>query len=415
MKAVKWILGMIPVVLIVAALGGAVYLGLNPEKGEELRVLAEEKLGDKMPFFKKAPTLELSAEVKQPEMSYDLPKDLIEPSLGIVLSDAPSETVYTWFRDVDGDLWLPCPNMGADAWGEDSFVAGQQGILKRMDAGVCVLDPARGEICVPREVLDELVLGDYWLGFRLFASGEEYYLPFAVCVRDESVFRSPQVGLATRGINNGILYDAGAGGDLTFHLYNLGENRITQLSTLNRPPLAEAYSPSPLSGGDYVISEDGHSVTLTEEYLQSRIMRTNYYFRFELGDGTWVDTTPGSEWEVYLVPYEGDYDMPYLRGPYTYSASAGGDYVLEFHMGDAVTADFGDAGIDFALPGGIMENRFDLTFDPENIREDGTYVIPASVFQDAIARGCDYYLVSQSFYVSSTGWITAAYSGRIVP
>ena len=223
------------------------------------------------------------------------------------------------------------------------------------------------------------------------------------------------MGLATRGINNGILYDAGAGGDLTFHLYNLGENRITQLSTLNRPPLAEAYSPSPLSEGDYVISEDGHSVTLTEEYLQSRIMRTNYYFRFELGDGTWVDTTPGSEWEVYLVPYEGDYDMPYLRGPYTYSASAGGDYVLEFHMGDAVTADFGDAGIDFALPGGIMENRFDLTFDPENIREDGTYVIPASVFQDAIARGCDYYLVIQSFYVSSTGWITAAYSGRIVP
>lgn len=74
MKAVKWILGMIPVVLIVAALGGAVYLGLNPEKGEELRALAEEKLGDKMPFFKKAPTLELSAEVKQPEMSYDLPR-----------------------------------------------------------------------------------------------------------------------------------------------------------------------------------------------------------------------------------------------------------------------------------------------------------------------------------------------------
>ena len=48
MKAIKWILGMIPVVLIVAALGGVVYLGLYPEKGEELRALAEEKLGDKM-------------------------------------------------------------------------------------------------------------------------------------------------------------------------------------------------------------------------------------------------------------------------------------------------------------------------------------------------------------------------------
>ena len=415
MKAVKWILGMIPVVLIVAALGGAVYLGLYPEKGEELRALAEEKLGDKIPFFKKAPTLELTTEVKQPEMSYDLPKDLIEPSLGVVLSDAPSETVYTWFRDVDGDLWLPCPNMGYDAWSEDSFVGGQQGILKRMDAGVCALDPARGEIYVPREVLDALPLGDYWLGFHLFTCGEEYYLPFAVCVRDESTFRSPQVGLATRGQNNCILYDADAGGDLTFHLYNLGENRITQLSTLNRPPLAEVYSAAPLSEEDYVISADGHSVTLTEEYLQSRIMRTNYYFRIELGDGTGVDTIPGSEWEVYLVPHEGDYDLPYLRGPYTYSASAGGDYVLEFHLGDAVTADFGYMGIDFALPGGVMENRFDLTFDPQDIREDGTYVIPASVFQEAIARGCDYYFITQPFYVSSTGWIIAAYSGRIVP
>ena len=41
MKAIKWILGMIPVVLIVAALGGVVYLGLYPEKGEELRALAD--------------------------------------------------------------------------------------------------------------------------------------------------------------------------------------------------------------------------------------------------------------------------------------------------------------------------------------------------------------------------------------
>lgn len=36
-----------------AVLGGLVYLGLYPEKGEELRALAEEKLGDRCPISKR--------------------------------------------------------------------------------------------------------------------------------------------------------------------------------------------------------------------------------------------------------------------------------------------------------------------------------------------------------------------------
>lgn len=415
MKIIKWILGTIPVLLVIAALGGAAYLGVHPEKGEELWALAEEKLGDRLTLVEKAPTLELSTELEQPVMSYACPKDIVEPAVGVTVSCDFPDPVYTWFRDVDGDLWISCPNMGYDCQSGGAFIAGQQGIVKQMDAGVCALDAARGEIRVPREVLAELPEGDYWLGVRVFPCGEDYYMTVPLCLRDEASFRSPQVGLATRGVNNCILYAQDEGGELPFHLYNLGENRVTRVCTLERPPITDIYNAIPLSEEDYEISADGHTVTLTEAFLKDRTPRTLTYFRFELGDGTYIDTTVGSDWEVYLLPYEGDYDLPYIHGPYTYSASSGEDYVLTYHLGDAAVADFGDAGIVFALPGGIMEEKFALRFDPEAVGEDGTYVIPASIFQEAAARGCDYYLVIQGFYVSATGWITASYSGRLVP
>ena len=106
MKVIKWILGTIPVLLVIAALGGAAYLGVHPEKGEELWALAEEKLGDRLTLVEKAPTLELSTELEQPVMSYACPKDIVEPAVGVTVSCDFPDPVYTWFRDVDGDLWI---------------------------------------------------------------------------------------------------------------------------------------------------------------------------------------------------------------------------------------------------------------------------------------------------------------------
>ena len=403
-KVLKWVLGTIPVLLTIGALGAAVYFASNPDAARHL----EEKLNSV--YDTSAPRLELTSQVQHLEHSYCFPEDTVYPALPRESGAAQQyeDILFTWFRDVDGDLWLPHEYLEAPVEAGEAFVCTRDGIVKLLEAGVCTVNPARGEIHVPRTVLEDLPEGDYYFGIWIENNGWGDYYGYALAVRDDaSVVRSDQVGIATKGDGLELMFNLDQEEELTFHLYNLGENRITRVSAGALDSSNRVSDGVPLKEEDYVIAEDGHSVTFTREYLDSRILLTPYYYAFELGDGTKVTTYEDPTAQMGLVFYDDSCDLPYASGPSFYSLSSGEDYVFTLHLGDAGLYESPECGL-------WVEPSYPLQFVRENIREDETYVIPASVMQEA-AKTVEAVRVNAIFHVAITYYRGSAYDIYLVP
>lgn len=213
-----------------------------------------------------------------------------------------------------------------------------------------------------------------------------------------------------------VLFDRSGGEGFTFHLANLGDNIVTDVWWLQMITTADPYHvPKHLEEGvDYVISEDGASVTLTPEYLDSLTLLYQYHFRFGLGDHSVVSATVDGEPNdvVTLILTDGPLgDPPVVDGPRSYSLSSGEDYTFTLHLGQAlglwkdgcILRFYDSDGEPMLDDAGSERNWFQ--FETGGIGPDETYTIPASVFREAAAQSeLDSAYIGLSIQLSSYGW-----------
>lgn len=405
MKTVSKIL----IALVCLAVAGFLVLAaVDPERAMEL----QDRLNRSQ--LRQSEAIEVTP-VKTLEIAYDMDVDEIWNASCDPDYDG---TVCTWFRDLGRDLWLPYYTDLVDRYTiERAALCGPEGVLQWLEAGVVTGSTDTGEIRVPAAVLEALPEGDYWLAYREIPEGgsfeDGHYLLAYIAVRDRCDFHTEDYRICPADT---VLFDRSGGEGFTFHLANLGDNIVTDVWRLQISDTADPYyTPKPLERGrDYVISEDGASVTLTPEYLDSLTLLYMYHFRFGLGDhsvvNTAVDGTPGGVTELILT--DGPLgDPPGLDGPRTYSLSSGRDYTFTLHQGQAMGLwgdncllyFYGPNGEPLRNEQGGERNWYSL--ENVRIREDGTGTIPAAVFREAAAQtALESAYVGLSLQMSSYSW-----------
>lgn len=274
-----------------------------------------------------------------------------------------------------------------------------------------------GEVHVPAAVLEELPEGDYWLAYREIPEGGSFeegsYLLAYIAVRDQCDFHTEDYRICPVDT---VIFDRSGGEGFTFHLANLGDNIVTDVWWLQLINTEDPYHvPKHLEEGrDYVISQDGATVTLTPEYLDSLTLLYMYHFRFGLGDhsavSAAVDGTLGGVTELVLT--DGPLgDPPEMDGPRSYSLSSGEDYTFTVHLGQAmgiwrdncILRFYGPEGEPLLDENGQERNWYSL----ENVRvgPDGTGTIPVAVFREAAARSeLESAYIGLSLQMSDYGW-----------
>lgn len=405
---VKTFFGVLAVLAALAAAGFLVLAALDPEGVMEL----QERFN--RVWTHQSEAIEVTP-VKALEIQYDMDVDEIWDAGCDPNYDG---TVYTWFRDLGRDLWLPYyTDLVTRRAIERAAVCGPEGVIKWLEEGVVTGSTDTGEVHVPAAVLEELPEGDYWLACREIPEGGSFeegsYLLAYIAVRDHCGFHTEDYRIAPAG---DILFDRSGGEGFTFHLANLGDNIVTDVWRLQIAGGMDPYHvPKHLEEGrDYVISGDGASVTLTPEYLDSLTLLYQYHFRFGLGDHSTVSATVDGEPNdvVTLVLTDGPLnDPPEMDGPRTYALSSGEDYTFTLHQGQAfglwaescVLKFQGPEGEPLTDAFGSERNWFSL--ETIRIGPDGTYTIPASVFREAAAQselGSAY--IGLSLQLSSYSW-----------
>ena len=401
-KAVlKFILRMIPVVIAIAVIAGAAYIALEPEAGERLWAMVNSRNTDERIL------LELETGTEEPVMSYEMPGELL------FYQDVDwdlHETVYTWFRDTDGDLWLPMSvDMPEMEYGAAS-VLNRQGVVLNLGTDVIQADPRKGTLFIPRESIETLSEGDYYICILVSTETWQRYYIYPLMLRDECTFRSTQAGIAARGESGDYLVNADREDEVTMHFYNLGENKVTRVLTVAESGVMGEYVDGfPLSEEQYVISEDGHSVTFTAEYVSTWSKYAPYYFTYELGDGTEIRPHE-SENRLGIVLHDDGWDLPYTYGPVTYSLSSGEDYVFYIHQGSEGLYESDGSGITFDC-----DESCTYFFDKGLIGEDDSYTVPAEVFLEAAERGAESAWIGPLFGVEITYYRGSGYSVALLP
>lgn len=384
-------IGRILIALVCLAVAGFLALAaFQPEKALELQNRLNQA------SLHRGEALEVTP-VRTLETAYGF---TVEEIINAGCDSGSDSTVYTWFRDLDRDLWLPLYTdlMTRHTIGK-AAVCDREGVVKWLEEGVVTGSTDAGEVCFPAGVFADLPEGDYYLAYQMLpeegASEPPWYRTVYVAVRDRCDFHTEDYRLAPSG---DVLFDRSAGEGFTFHLANLGDNIITDVWYLQLVNTMDPYYiPKHLTEGqDYVLSGDGASVTLTPEYLSSLTLLCQYHFRFGLGDQSTVSTSgdAGKDELMALILTDGPLaNPPYVDGPRTWSLSSGEDYPLALEMGRALAIWEDGSILHFYGPEGQPlldehgEEKNWFTFRNDSLPADGVYPIPASVFQEAAAQG----------------------------
>ncbi len=381
-------------IISLGAIGFLAIAMFAPEKGKELEEKLEDLVNQRAERMEVTPVRELSIEYELPldndevmfeEYGFEYGFDVNYP-----------DRVYTWFRDLGRDLWLPFYHDDRAAEVGDVILLNRDGVLKHLKKGEYAGNSFSGEAVLYAEALEELPEGDYWAALLIRYQDrpeESYYLFRYIGIYEECTFHTEDYDIAT-GDGGDLLIDRSTGEDFTFHLANLGDNVVTDVWKLEN--MAGEYTRKHLKEGEeYIVSEDGASVTLTNEYLNSLQDLYGYWFLFGLGDHSEVSPfEAGSGKYLTLFFTDGPIaDPPYIDGPSRYSLSSGEDYVFTLHLGRAIRILEDNSILTISDEDGMEirdeEGRAIKVFSLHNddIRADETYVIPASVFQEAAGQG----------------------------
>lgn len=439
----KKILKLVFIALLIALVAGGVYLAANPAQASALwgRVvgrfpaLAEVETFSDLWDMLDAKTMRRSekqettpARALTPAYAFPLTEEELE--LGIEWGRMDMERVYTYFQDIGGDLWLPYQLDRNAPPIRGGLLCGPAGVVRQLDAEACAGDPLLGQLRVSAAALGDLPEGDYWLAARVQPPEQgAWYELYYLSVHAQCAFHTVDVGLAT-GANGGgdILFDR-AGGGFTFHLFNLGDNRVVdvwQLTEIHGMNLAAGLEEEPtrnfsrkrLKPGDFTVSPDGASVTLRQDYLNGLRTLYPYYFLFGLADHAMVDSSALGEAGVALNLTDGPLaDPPYVDGPKTYSLSSGADYYFTLHMGQALSFYVSEdaSGLWFGREEGFEDSLGHILYPTDLQYADETCPVPALVLQEAAARGNTCFNVQVCFQLSDTYYQTELYRVEMVP
>ena len=394
----KKVLAALGGLLALGALAAVFYLGLHPEEhGALLERIDSLVLG-------RGEKLEVSP-ARTPEIAFPLP--FTEADTGTYLDMTYGETVFTYFQDLGGDLWLPLRvERPAEPAAVSAVFHGPEGSAEPLDAGACAGDVALGQLRVSGETMAALPEGDYWLAVRCAAGGHDWVQPYYLSVHSRCTFHSPDRGIATGADSDTVLHDRTSGGGFAFHLYNLGDDRVTDVwrleETLNvNGDGRRNFSRKKLSPDQFTVSPGGATVTLSQDYLDSLFPLQPYYYDFGLGDYASVDATARRGDGVALVVTDGPLaDAPAVEGPDTYSLSSGQDYVFTLHPGMARQLYAPGTGLLFHSPEGVPENAYSMSFTLDGLGPDETCVIPAALLREGARRGNADFSVIVTFQLS---------------
>ena len=363
-----------------------------PEKGLELQTKLEDIVNRRSEVIEVTPVKELS-------IAYPFPIPMEDLEHGY---DATQiyDPVYTWFRDLNRDLWLRFSLDTHDpATAGGVLIVNPDGIVKELTPEDYFGDTRQGQVCIRASALADLPQGDYW--FAVLKVPEEeipnysgpYHLLYYVAVYDECTFHTEDY-FVTNSEGFDIVYDRSSGEGYSFHLANLGDNVVTDVW---KQEVGISVSRTNLKKGkDYIVSEDGATVTITPEYLHSLQNFYGYPFLFGLGDhsevGGWDDQKMEGQ-RLYLTdgPLQ---DPPSVDGERFYSLSSGEDYVLKIHPGRAADTGYQIMGFFYGDEGPIDPDkdgdaRNSLSFLPEDVQPDGTYRVSGDLIREMAARGAN--------------------------
>lgn len=424
MKIISRIFVILLSLAVCAFLGVAI---LAPEKGLEL----QEKLENIV--TRRSEAREVSP-VRTLEVSYEFN---VQEILDKGCDASYRDSVYTWFRDLGRDLWLPFVQTD---FNDEQFIysAGgaalcdQTGVVKRFDPGIYRADINTGECVLPAEALADVPEGDYWLALQVIpdeiieeVSGPFYTLRY-ISIHDHCDFHTEDYQTANCF---DVLYDRSGGEPLTYHLLNLGDNTVTDVWKLEYSLDINgdiSFTQKRLKEGrDYTISGDGAAVTISAEYLASLQNLYGYNFEFGLADHSSLNTAYSGEDGSVLYLTDGPLpDRPRIDGPMTYSLSSGEDYVFTIHQGQAqqiwaTELFFHNQEGQRAADDDGSEKNWMINYKIY-AREDGSCAIPASLFQEAAAAGYGdsawiYFIFQVTDFGYSGFYPGSGYNIRILP
>lgn len=382
------------IIILFGAIGFMFYASSHPDVKEKAEALMRGR--DKLE----------TAEIRDLSPSYECPVTEEEMGFGII---SESDRVYTYFKDVNTDLWLPLDFGRMKLAVGKGILYNQNGVVKEIAKEGMQCWRERKEFMISEAAMKEIEPGEYYLALETWVTeGDGYwYTMFNIRVEDECTYRSSDIGVATCS-GRVYFYDKSTDKEgYTFHVYNLGDNRIVEVCLMEFAPFMEKlnFNRKKLDESYYEISEDGASVTLKQEYLQS-LLSGPYAYGLELGDGGEINQAQTTS---CLCVLDGPYDEPYVEGPERYNVSSGEDYIFTWHLGSASSVDPDTAGLSFMKDGEREAGRV-LVFENEGLREDESYVIPAEVLREGYENGFTGFWV-EGDYVIMPGF-PGAYGGE---
>lgn len=389
------------IVVAVLSLACIAFLAIamfKPQLGEEIQTKLEDI------YHRRSEVIEVSP-VRSLEIAYDFPLT-DEEALDYWIDPTAPDTVFTWFRDLGRDLWLPFPLNQQDHFTVGKvFLVTRDGIFRQLGPGEFEGDSNVGEAVIFASALKDVPGGDYWVVLQMTPDEmrEPYHMPCYILryvgIYDTCTFHTEDYRVVTGGDGGGILMDRSKGEEFPFHLANLGDNIVTDVWKLEYTPDG-GFTRAHLTGGkDYILSDSGATVTLTPEYLNSLATLYQYPFLFGLGDHSEVYTDgadAATDVGVTLVLTDGPLgDPPCMTGPETYSLSSGGDCVLRIYTGRA-------EGI-WEIVAYPNDDSGPIRLDLNEVRSDGTLVIPAGMMREMAGRGADCVYFDTLFQVTNYG------------
>lgn len=385
-------------VLSLACIAFLAIVMINPQLGEQLQTKLEDI------YHQRSEVIEVSP-VRSLEIAYDFPLT-DEQVLDYWIEPAAPDTVFTWFRDLDRDLWLPFMLNQEDHFTVGKvFLVARDGVFRQLEQGEFEGDSNVGDAVIFASALKDVPEGDYWVALQVTPDElrEPYHMPWYVLqyvgIYDTCAFHTEDYRVVTGGEGGGILLDRSKGEGFPFHLANLGDNIVTDVWKLEFT-LDGGFTRAHLTEGkDYVLSDSGATVVLTPEYLNSLATLYQYPFLFGLGDHSEVytaGTDAASDVGVTLVLSDGPLvDAPYMAGPETYSLSSGEDCTLRIYTGRA-------EGI-WEIVAYPNDDSAPIRLDLNEVRPDGTLVIPAGMMREMAGRGADCVYFDTLFEVTNYG------------
>lgn len=373
----------------------------KPQLGKELQTKLEDI------YHRRSEVIEVSP-VRSLEIAYDFPlaeEEAIE-AFGYWVDPVAPDTVFTWFRDLGRDLWLPFMFNQEDHHTVGKlFLVSRDGSFRQLEPGEFEGDSNTGDAVIFASALKDVPEGDYWAAVQLTPDEfrEPYHMPWYVLryvgIYDTCTFHTEDYRVVTGGEGGGILTDRSRGEEFSFHLANLGDNIVTDVWKLEFT-LDNDFTRAHLTEGkDYTLSDGGATVSLTPEYLNSLATLYRYPFLFGLGDHSEVYTAgenAACDDDVVLVLSDGPLvDPPRMTGPETYSLSSGEDCVLRIYTGRAE----GIWSIMAYPDDGSEPVRLDLTYKVQ----DGTLTIPAGLMREMAGRGADCVYFDTLFEITNYG------------